>query len=250
MTTPSVVSTGDRYKSGQPLDFTPVRLPPALFSEDPIVPQHGHERLVICIAGGLAACQQASISSPRMSEYARRCNAQFALMTSDLSPDFKVWNKYRVSTLAKRFKQTLLLDVDVMVSREAPDIFELCGNTVGVVDARPHMNESLLEEAKAYFREIATPLPTRLLNGGIIHFSYASLSTYIPPLVRRHWCHDQWRLSCILSQNCLKTTWLGDEWNTLPVSPRYNTPQHSYMMHAAGVADRVEHLRYLDLLMP
>lgn len=238
-----------RYQHGQPLDFTPTILPRELFSERPICTL-GYKRLVLCIAGGEESNRYAEITTPRMKEYAIRCGALFVLKTDDLAPDYKVWNKYRVTTLAANFEQTLLLDTDVIVSRAAPDIFDLCRDDFGVVDARPDMNMSLLAEAEAIFDHTGLILPPRLLNGGVIHFPRHGLKHYRPTYVVRHWCYDQWYLSYYLHYHRLPTVWLSDAWNTLPTSPRYRTPYLSYMMHAAGVHDRVEHLKYLDTLVP
>ncbi len=233
------------------LDFNPAILPPILSSEDPIVPDLGERtRLVLCISGGEESDRQAEFTTPRMAEYAARCNAQFVWITTDLSPKNPVWNKYRVSQLAQNFKQTLFLDTDVLVSRTAPDLFDICGDTLGVVNLVPNTSETMLGVARALFAFYGTPCPAKLLNGGVIHFPKSSLPYYTPKTLLRHWCYDQWRFSGVIEACNLPTTWLPDQWNTTPVSPRYTRPQESYFIHAAGVANRVEHLRYLDLIVP
>jgi hypothetical protein len=70
-----------------------------------------------------------TISGPRMEAYARRCGADFVVLTENPYPNHPVTAKWGVGRALDHYERVAFLDADTLVSAEAPNLFDLvpCG---------------------------------------------------------------------------------------------------------------------------
>ncbi len=67
---------------------------------------------------------QSKITGPLAEAYARRVGADFILLAGDASPGWQMGNKYRFTEVARRYELSVLVDCDVVIRPNAPNIFE------------------------------------------------------------------------------------------------------------------------------
>jgi len=87
-------------------------------------------RLVVMMAGGKKALEESKVSAPIVQKYAEEAGADFRVLRSNEvtgphAKRFLIGNKWRVGAIAKHYKQTLLVDADVLIRPDAPDLFSL-----------------------------------------------------------------------------------------------------------------------------
>jgi hypothetical protein len=177
-------------------DLIPITLPKEH------LPTRTSDRLVLVIAANDWAKQQYAITGQAIERYAERCEADFHLVTNDLFPWFPMLNKWRITSFAKHWVQTLYLDCDVIIRDAAPNIFESVPiGKWGLV------NEAKYIAARNYFADLVAVAdrygyakPDWCPNAGVMVIPQGC-EAYEPPKgkVPSQWCLDQSWLACRLS---------------------------------------------------
>jgi hypothetical protein len=103
-------------------------------------PARQYDRLVITVATG--ASDYFSLTLPRHSAYAKKINATHVVLSNG-KQEWWGLEKFRVYAYAKRARQCLFIDADVLVHNETPDIFELHRpGKVLIYDDFPNLNQN------------------------------------------------------------------------------------------------------------
>jgi hypothetical protein len=164
--------------------------------------------------------QVLDLSLPMMQNYANRVGAELHVIDSDLRPEYKMANKWRLSSFARNYDQTLYLDSDVLIMPNAPDIFSAVPNGFAARDEGPdyqyrpnwYLNEALdLFNSQGVTHELA-----HCANGGVMLMTPETAELYEEPPHKPYsqlWCTDQHWLSYRLETTDKPVTWLDDRWN-------------------------------------
>lgn len=68
--------------------------------------------------------KQLDVSLGRINAYAKKCNAELIVLRGKTDNPNREIDKYKASTVFERYDLSLFLDVDIIVSKNAPNIFE------------------------------------------------------------------------------------------------------------------------------
>lgn len=229
------------------------QLPPLTFTES-IHPKR--ETAVCVIPSNKTAKDNWEVTGPRIREYARRLDADLVILDDDKIPYWPMGNKFRAAWVAEHYRQTLYLDCDVIVRRDAPNIFELVPDTHwGVVDELPTVIESgngdgFLANLAAIALAMGRPTADKVPNGGVFVIPGSNAAIYKPPAVGlpNHWYLDELVLASALTDQPVH--WLGDEWNLCHYSgERFHQRKDSaWFLHLNGMTPHEARLDYLRQL--
>lgn len=189
-----------------PLDKRPMR-----FDVMPKVPLPApmQKRAVMVVAIGAKAEAELVISRPLMQAYAERYAADYLEFTELPPMNHLCGYKYVLAQVAKSYEQTLLLDADVIVMPDAPDIFrEVPVRKWGLVDDLQNLCVSsgtawLTDEFNEQADSLGLPRiqTTRAWNSGLVVAPTDAFREYYPPPgdVPAVWCAEQhWHTYCLL----------------------------------------------------
>lgn len=204
------------------------------------------------------------ISEPRIAEYARRCGAQFRVVTPEHWRGV-VSRGVCIRPVVHEFERTLVIDADVVISREAPNIFDSfpkTGNVRMALDAKPgdEIGWNRIDDIVAIQAMCGGVRWTkRYYNAGVV------LCDRMHTLVWDHWVDfvpemwpDQANIN-YFAHKYYRVEALPREWNSFGMNNGFltNPPDAlikiahgSHIAHAAGFADRDSAIRKLDELMP
>lgn len=112
------------------------------------------------------------ISRKSISEYARRCGADYI----ELRGTTEQWwglEKFRVHNIAKAFERTLFLDCDLLIGDDCPNLFDVVpSDYVAMHDDYPYLKavEWLDQERKTVFdsQHVEGCYPQKCLNTGVV----------------------------------------------------------------------------------
>lgn len=206
------------------------------------LPPPTSSRCVLMVAAGEEARQQAALTAPRAQAYAAKCGADFHLLDDDYFPTHRLWNKYRASTVAARYKQLLFLDCDVVVQNDPPDLFALVPpGATALYDEAPEMNLAATQGRMRRVAEVyglpASYVPQHEYNSGVTLIAGEHASCWAPP-PKPHpevWTAEQLWLMAQLDLQGAKVWHLGWEWNTCYFTkPFWQRVRHAYFVHLAG----------------
>ena len=194
----------------------------ANFPPEP-VPPRSSERAVVVVVANREAAEQFAFTGPRMEAYARRCGADFRVIRGNHCRGWPMANKWRAAAFFAEYDRTLYLDVDVIVSPDAPDIFaEVPEHRIAVFDEYDDTKDNLAhdwiqEESDQVSDLVGWPRMRRtwLLNGGVMLFPRWAAGLYGPPpgKFRRIWCLDQTLLTMHLDRFGIRPHLLDQKWN-------------------------------------
>lgn len=234
------------------------QLPPLDFTES-IHPKR--DRAVCVIPANKTAKENWEVTGLRIQEYARKLDADLVVLDDDRIPYWPMGNKFRAAWVAEHYRQTLYLDCDVIVRRDAPNVFELVPeNHWGVVDELPTViasgnGDGFRLNLSAIAQAMRKPTANKVPNGGVFVIPGANAAIYKPPKVAlpNHWYLDELVLASALTDQ--PTTWLGDEWNLCHYSgDRFQQRKNqAWFLHLNGMTPheaRLDYLKELDRSLP
>ena len=207
--------------------------------------------IVLTIAVGEAYQSISKLTHPTLSSYAKSIGADFLVVSeqkiSKLHPDYE---KFVVHDLLKTYDRVLLIDTDVIVRPDCPNLFDLVPeNKLGMYD------EGLLTtpEEKAVHRrtmELAFsqhsnfPMPEmwdhRFYNFGLAVISKIHLDLFLPPKIEtfgNYWAQSYFNV--VLQKNKTEMFDIGHKFNRMPyVDSKVNEHRlKSYIVHYAGIQE-------------
>lgn len=215
-------------------------------------------RALVNVVAGERAKQEYAITGPGHQAYAEACGAAYQLVTRDTVPDFPPAIKYLVNKVAEHYDQTLYLDVDTVVTKLAPNIFEeLPPGHWGVVDELGLLSDAKIDytaEQQHYADKICDNLNwPRIclrfaLNSGVMVIPRQTDKVYWPPPrpVPNFWNLDQLFLSIRLQMTDQPMRCLDPRWNWCYSYRLFEQGvPNAFIIHLADVNDRADQLRRL-----
>ena len=228
-----------RYFNDDPSSFLSIELPPDDIAEP------SSELAIITHATGEAYERCREISRPAMASYAKRIGADLVELSGDLFPQWRIANKFRAAAVAKRYRRSLWLDVDVVVSDSAPSVFEETpADEFGIYD---EMLCSALQSVPGWETKqtnlvcASQDIPSVELkwsgNGGILMIPQQFASIYDPPAkpTPSHWCAEQQLLTARLHSESVPVHLLDWKWNCLRTGRYWHRRREANFVHFNGV---------------
>lgn len=178
------------------------------------------DNLIIAVASGEDYKKEAQITVPLMKDYANRVDAELIVLDGNDYPEYPMLNKWRIHPYIKRWKRTLYLDLDVIISPNAPNIFDSPASQVALYDEYDDVLHNELNWIDRLSREISTiqgyPRKDRtwMANGGVLLFPQWAADMYSLPRRKQHlWCLDQILLTIRLDHFGITPHFLDPRWN-------------------------------------
>jgi hypothetical protein len=216
---------------------------------DELPPQENDIALCV-IPANWNASQQLTETRRSLVSYAKRCKADYIELSGDQCEEWPMANKYRLHQVTTRYKKTLYVDCDVVIKKEAPDIFKLTPD-----DKISAFNEFEIHPENGWVREeqeiisfklnlasIEVGLGVKMLNGGVMVIPQSLADYYKQPSqpYPRIWCFDQHFLTLTLPDD--KFFNLDEKFNTEYISREFwSKLGESYFVHINNCKD--SHLR-------
>lgn len=215
-------------------------------------------KLLVNVVAGEKAEHEHSITEANHRAYAVACGASYECITRDVAPDFPPSIKYLVHTKTECWDQTLYLDVDTVVTKLSPNIFEeVPAKQWGVVDELGLLSDAkpgYTEEQQAYADKICNGLGWPkiclrfALNSGVMLIPKQADKLYWPPPrpVPNFWNLDQLFLSIRLQMTDTPLQCLDPRWNWCYSYRLFEQGlQHAFIIHLANATDRANRLATL-----
>ena len=196
------------------------------------IPTPTSDYAVCVIPANESAMDLLDISRDSIKSYAKKCSADYIELTGDQHPDWPMANKYRLYGVTSKYKKTLYLDCDVIVSDKAPNIFDAtpddkisafneypiwkCKNEARWIEIEQDLIIRKVlsdKQSRNFIKNGKTIYPKRMINGGILVIPKSCSDYYKQPEKEypRQWCFDQNYLTLILPDN--KFNNLDFKWN-------------------------------------
>lgn len=228
-----------QYFNSDPSSFLKIELPPDE------LPEQKHDLAIVTHAAGANYERCREISRPSISSYADRIGADLVELSGDVFPAWKLANKFRAAAVAKRYKRTLWLDVDVIVSDNAPSIFDeipadhwaifdemLCSATQSTPGWERHQTRLVCES------QGMPPVDLKWSgNGGVLLIPQRWAHCYEPPAkpTPTHWCAEQQLLTARLQAENVPVHLLDWKWNCLRTGRYWQRRREAWFTHFNGV---------------
>jgi hypothetical protein len=142
-------------------------------------------RLIITIAIGQSFQDFFKRTGPIFEEYARRCDADFVVLTN---PTQQWWGleKFRVQQFAAAYERTLYLDADVILRDSTPNLFEFVPRGhIAMHDDWPHLpsHDWLFEERRSILQSQHIPMSdaNTTWNTGVVLCDREHANLWAPP---------------------------------------------------------------------
>lgn len=149
--------------------------------------------------------------------YADRTKADYIEVTGDMRPDWPMSIKWRMPSYGWHYDQVLMVDCDVFIKPDAPDIFEIDAAFAGVDEFPDYTDkEWYYKEAAEYLRSQGVQFKPfdRCMNAGVMLVERGSLDLYHEPKAKypKYWCGEQYWLWHQL-QGKDRVVYLDPRWN-------------------------------------
>ena len=184
------------------------------------VPTPTSDRLVIQIGTGEQCGKELKVSGPRAKKYADRCGADYLSVTHGHFRRWPMASKWRASTYARHYQQTVFLDTDVLIADDAPNLFDQSQGWGGFDEMPSFVEQNNRDALNPDARKICDQQGvnaihlTRSFNGGILLIPGESCHLYSPPAepFEPIWILDQVWLTLSLLRERMPITWFSPDW--------------------------------------
>ena len=208
------------------------------------LPEPKHKRAVLVVAPDNKPQLELEISRPNLRRYAEEFEADYIELTDIERSNHPCGNKYVLTQVSERYEQTLLVDTDIIIMDNAPDIFsEVPVGMWGLVDDLQNLDKAsgcgwvILEMQQICdavgIKNVAL---TKAWNSGFVVAPTDASKEYYPPVeaVPFVWCVEQHLHTFNLLQTGrtidLKEQWqAGYPWVNFPESIKT-----AYTIHVNG----------------
>lgn len=215
------------------------------------IPTPTSDYAVCVIPANDSAMELLDITRDSIKSYAKKCGADYIELTGDQHPDWPMANKYRVHRVTSTYKKTLYLDCDILVTEDAPDIFQstpndvisaydeyedwkVKDNVVWIKNQQEMIFRKFLDDEYTpnYIKNGAFLEPKSMINGGVLVIP-KKLSDYFRQPDKQYpkqWCFDQNLLTLILPKD--KLFKLDKKYNcTYNSNNFYSSHKEAYFIH-------------------
>lgn len=213
--------------------------------DDEELPKPTSDLAIVTHATGDVYERVRRFSRDRVERYAGRCGADLIELSGNLFPDWILANKFRAARVARNYRKTLWLDVDVIVSDDAPSIFEaipegefaiydeiVCSQHEGEKGWAQEQTRMVCESQRIEYQDLPWSG-----NGGILLIPNELASLYDPPTrpLPSHWCAEQQLLTARLIDQKAPVHLMDWRWNCLRTGRYWDRRSEAYFVHFNGV---------------
>ena len=210
------------------------------------LPKKNSELAICTIPADQYSMELLEITRDSIKEYAKKCGADYIELSGDKNPDWSISNKYRVYEVASRYKKTLYLDCDIIVSKFAPDIFlQTPDNKISAYDEwevweGQNKTDWITNEQSQIIDELSLDSQTKnsMINGGVLVIPNSLCDFYKEP-TKRHpklWCFDQNYLTLTLPKENFNN--LTKKFNCMYTDPYFwELSDKAYFIHVNNLFD-------------
>lgn len=218
---------------------------PVMNFHDDLPPKQSN--LAVCvIPANEFAQQQLEETKQSLLSYAKKCNADYIELSGDQCEDWPMANKYRLSQVTELYEKTLYVDCDVVIKKDAPNIFELTPddkisifNELEIHDSQEWIKEEQdLVRIKLGLEKIEREVGSKMLNAGVMVIPRSVAAYYQQPEnpYPRLWCFDQQLLTLTLPED--KLFELDEKFNTEYVSRTFwSKARDAHFVHVNNCRD-------------
>lgn len=184
------------------------------------VPKPSLDRCILVVAPNERPQKELEITGEAIKDYAAQCGADFVVIDKLPEVNHQCANKHVLSQVAKHYEQTLIVDTDIVIRPEAPNIFEEVPlGTWGMMDELPQIYDCgaggwIRKEWIATCKASGKQLPlTNIWNSGFAVAPRDAHKEYFAPdhEVPNFWCIEQHLLTYELMKSKRVVT-LSDQW--------------------------------------
>jgi hypothetical protein len=165
------------------------------------LPEPKHRRAILTIAPDTRPQLELEISRPTFKRYSEEFEADYIELTDIEISNHPCGNKYVLTQVSERYEQTLLVDTDIVIMPDAPDIFcEVPLGKWGLVDDMENLVAASGEDwIMSEMQQICDAIgienekPNRAWNSGLFIAPPDAIREYYPPVqpVPFLWCVEQ-----------------------------------------------------------
>lgn len=211
-------------------------------------------QLVLTLATGRYS-EVGDFTYPSMKEYARRTNSDFYSITDNLYPKTPLFEKIRIHHFLNDYDQVLYLDVDMIIRKDCPNLFEMISeNSFGAYnegadiedDGIGHRRELMAEVARAAGIPFEFSSQHRYFNVGVMmvgkeHQCLFEEPTKMIPAVMG----EQSYINIMIEKKKPNLYHLPKCFNQMPFNRSRDYLESSYIVHCAGYSfeDRLNCIR-------
>lgn len=194
--------------------------------------------LVLTIAIGDDYRRIASLTHPTFRAYADRIGASFHCISGVLlSENSPIWEKFQIYDLLGKYDRILYVDSDILISLDAPDLFQLVPQLYLGLFEEGHCTDrpiELIQDAALAYGEDMPQCDGKYYNAGVIMASRCHRDVFIPP-------EKQIQTSCFIDQDYINLRIAKSGFDIFSLDHRFNHMScsagdrlQSYFIHYAG----------------
>jgi hypothetical protein len=155
-------------------------------------------KAIVTMIVGTQAEELAQYTLPMIRKYATKCNADVLVIDRNTGDDYVLASKFQIHSIAKRYAQTLFVDIDVIVKDNAPNLFTAFPR--GAVMHNDSAKLSRIDWFIGNLQDVCQSqnvplLPIEVWNTGVVVCDRASADIWTPPintLPRHHLSEQTW----------------------------------------------------------
>ncbi len=193
--------------------------------------------LVATVTIGQKCEAMAEITHPSIRAYADKIGAEFLVIKNGTGYPHPSWEKFQAYDLLTEYDRILLIDTDVIVRQDCPDLFKLVPEDyLGMFNGGPyHDLSTLMMHACLVYREFFDEWKGDYYNGGVIVASKIHRSLFERPAETHDSYIEQGYLNIRIQRDKIKMFDIGLQCNRL-----YSFGGDrlgAYVIHYAGTVD-------------
>ena len=220
------------------------------------IPKPRHDLCVLVVAPNEKPQKELVITGDRIKHYAERCAADLLIIDSLPNVGHPCAYKHVLGQVAKHYKQTLMLDTDIIVQDHCPSVFDAVpAGLWGMTDDLPQiracgasgwMDSEWQQLCKALGQQL--PLTSTWNSGLCVAPSDADREYYAPPVdVPDVWCIEQHLLTHALLRDTSRVHTLPQVWQAgYPWRDFLTSLENSYTIHMNGCRHHPTRLALLE----
>lgn len=199
-----------------------------------------NKRLIITVGIGISQdCLAASID--RMMDYSRKVKADFISITNKTQTQGTM-EKFRIHHYAGKYERCLFVDSDILISHNAPDIFNVVRRgKIGMFDDTPYLEKIYQDQLRIdewgdmlKSQNISPRKTEYILNSGVVVFDGKDRDVWLPPKkpLPKHHCIDQQLIQYRVGKRLqlLDRKWNYQWWSDRTLADM----KDAYFVHLAG----------------
>lgn len=155
-------------------------------------------KALVTMVVGSQAKELAKYTLPKMRAYAKRCGAEVLVIEINTGGEYVLASKFQVESIAKRYLQTLFVDIDVIIRDDCPDLFAMYPHGVAMHSeaAKLHHIDWYIANLRDVCQSQNLPLtPVDCWNTGVVLCDRETAGIWTAPaapLPRYHTSEQTW----------------------------------------------------------